>query len=191
MGLDIEKEILFEKGPIAIFSRDRIISIVVDYLNKKSINTSSNEISELFAEVHKEFNSEMLRYIKILPHVEKFLEKLKANNIKIGIVTSDTKNNTNKILDYLNISKLVDVVVGKECTVEDKSTGIPVYKALSQIESYSSNTICIGDTETDIIMADMSKCKAGIAVATGQITLESLKSISKYAISNMDEICVL
>lgn len=191
MGLDLKRGVLFEKGPIAIFGREKIISIVINYLSSKNIISNYNEISELFIKVHNEFKLIMLEYIHLIPGVKEFLVDLKRNDIKIAIVTSDTKDNTDIIINYLKINHLVDAVIGKDCTVEDKSTGIPAIKALSMLSSCNENAVCIGDTEVDILMAKNSKCSACISVATGQITLKSLKNLSKFTVSNMKEISIL
>lgn len=188
MGYDFGTRRLRPEGPIALVSREEVIDVVVSFLRHRSIPASIDSISELFIKEHQRFLEEIFKYIQILPGVQNILVQLKQYGVKTAIVTTDTVINTNEILRYLKLENMFDAVIGKESTKEPKPTGIPAIVALNILNLPADQVVCIGDAPMDLIMAQNSSLKAGIGVATGQITSGSLQVYSPYIATSLHEL---
>lgn len=191
MGYSIKRKKLLHRGPVGIVSREEVIKILLTNFNKLKINISKQDISDLFIEVHKIFLHEMNNYVKILPNVTNFIQKLKENNIKIAIVTADETENAKKCLKLLMLDKFIDVYVGREHSNLPKSSGEHAKIAVNLLNVKKENTICIGDAPMDIIMAKNSQLKAGIGVSLGQNSYNKLLKHSKYIIRSYKDIKIL
>lgn len=188
MGYSTKERRLRPEGPIALVSREEVIGILHKFLLSKGAPSSEAMLSELFIKEHEAFAKDLFRYIHLLPGVREFLIQLKKYSIKMAVVTTDTVVNTHEILRHLEIDDLFDVVIGKESTKEPKVTGIPAREALRLLNLMPDDAVCLGDAPMDIIMAKQSGLKAGIGVATGQLSYDILKKHSPYAASSLSEI---
>lgn len=184
MGYDTKEEKLLEEGPIAIVSRNRVIEILEEYLIEQGCEREELHIDRDFVEVHQQFKQDMLQYVVLLDGVKELLTELKKQKVKIGIVTSDTVDNTKKIMEHLGCLQEFDCLIGKESTKEDKMSGIPAKLAMKQLEAKPENTLCVGDTDADIQMAKNAGCRA-LAVATGQIRYGTLLERSRYTVEDL------
>ena len=188
MGLDLKTKKLQPKGPIALVSRDKVVDVIVGYMNRQSIKIKHVDVSNIFDKEHSLFNKELNQYIQLIPNTLKFVETLKQLGVKTAIVTSDTILNTNTFLDQWEINNLFDFVVGKESTVESKDTGIPAQYAMDKLNVSPENTIAIGDAPIDILMAVKAKMLGGIGVATGQLPIETLRVYTPFTCNTLSEI---
>lgn len=186
MGLDINTGKLLPNGPIALVSRDRVIEILIEYFDNEGRVVYPHDIAHTFDQVHSIFNKEVNRYLKLIPEAIEFVEKVKRLGIKTAIVTSDTEENTKSFLDYYSINHLFDYIVGKGS--HSKDTGVPASHAVMKLDSKLEKTVVIGDAPIDIEMANNAFLKAGIGVATGQVTLEELKTYTNYVCASLSEI---
>lgn len=188
MGYCCSDRKLRPEGPIALVSREEVIDVVMAFLQSRLIVPSAEVLSELFVREHEAFLEEIFEYIHILPGVMDLLEQLKKHGVKTSVVTTDTVINTNETLRYLGIESLFAAVIGKESTKEAKATGVPAIAALKLLELNADQVVCIGDAPMDLIMAQQSELKAGIGVATGQITSTELLNHSQYVVASLQEL---
>lgn len=185
MGYSNKSRKLIPEGPVGIAPREFVIEKVVCFLNTLNLKIVNDEISKIFNEVHLEMIPLMNSIVKILPGVKALFKILKKYNIKIAIVTSDTELNTKLFLKINNIFNYVDLIIGRESTIEHKNTGIPAKIAVEKLRLDSNNIICIGDAPMDIIMANNANLLASIGVLTGQTTKEEMYMHTNYIIQNL------
>ena len=188
MGYDSQNPHLLEKAPIALLSREALIDMTYSEITDFGIKANKEEITKIFAEVHKEFLSEMYDYIKIIDGAEDLFIRLKEKNVKLAVVTSDDYINAIKVLEHLNLTKYFDLVIGKDNCTQAKKTGEPALVALKQLNSKPEHTISIGDAPMDYEMAINAKLKGSILVATGQMSETSLKELTNTTTSNLKNI---
>ena len=188
MGYSIETCKLLPAGPVGVAPREKVIEVVVDYLNSIKINVSFSEIGSIFNEIHTQLPIDKNSYVKILPGVKKLFNILKKYDIKISIVTSDTELNTLNFLKENEILNYVDLIIGRETTVEHKNTGIPAIIAIEKLNIKSDNIVCIGDAPMDLIMSKNSNCLASIGVLTGQTCEKDLKLYTQFIVENLEEL---
>ncbi|HOJ62977.1 MAG TPA: HAD family hydrolase [Spirochaetota bacterium] len=188
MGFSLAKEKLNRDGPTGLFDRSFIINIVVSKLRNLKIETTFEEIDNIFKKVHNDFLNEIDKYTKVIPEVYDFIFKLKEKDVKLALITSDSIKNTDIILKHIGMENLFDIVIGKENCSEPKVSGKPALFALEKLKMNAYNTVCIGDAPMDKTMADNANILKTILVATGQITYNYLKRISKYSTKSLGEL---
>lgn len=95
---------------------------------------------------------------KLYPNVLSTLLFLKSRNIKLGIVTSKTKEHMRNDFDKLHINHLFDIIVTSDDIKRPKPDGESIVYALDQLGSDKSASIYVGDTYNDYLAA----CDAGV-----------------------------
>lgn len=190
LGYDINSGKMLSDGITALYSRAIIIQIFCKDLKDFRVDISEKELEEIFDYVNTIFYKEMVKYTKPINSAIEFIKKLRKMDVKIGIVTSDSKESTELTLKHFDWENLFDIVIGRESTKETKESGIPVKLALEQLNACSENTIMIGDAPMDYIAAQNAGVEKTILVATGQINKNDLLKTSDYVLDSLKEICI-
>lgn len=170
------------------FLAKRNILITCDYIEK--INAMSFKevakytlerfnLNETEEDIIKEWN-EMARYeycnkIKLKPNVKEYLEKLKNNNVKIGLATSSPKCLYEPVLKNNNIYEYFDVLKSLEDVKRDKNYP-DIYLLVAESLKLSPKE-CVGFE--DILVGVNTMKKANFKV---------IGVYDKYAYSDIDEI---
>lgn len=191
LGYDINTGKMLSEGITALYSRQIIINLFCKDLNDLNIKITENELEKIFDEVNEIFYKEMQKYTKPIDSAIDFIKKLKQKGLKLGVVTSDSKESTLLTLKHFNWENLFDSVIGRESTKETKESGVPVKLALEEMKANPKNTIMIGDAPMDYIAANNANVEKTILVATGQITKQDLEKTSKFVVNSLDEIQIL
>lgn len=190
LGYDIESKKMLSDGITALYSRSVIIEIFCKDLNNIGINITQKDLETIFDEVNITFYKNMHKYTKPIESAINFIKKLKTYNVKLGIVTSDSKESTMLTLKHFAWENLFDIVIGRESTIETKESGVPVKLALELIGSKPENTVMIGDAPMDYIAAKNANIEKTILVATGQICQKELARTTNYTVNNLNEITI-
>lgn len=190
LGYDINSGKMLSDGITALYSRVIIIQIFCKDLKDFGVDISEKKLEKIFDYVNTIFYKEMVKYTKPINSAVEFIKKLRKTDVKIGIVTSDSKESTELTLKHFDWENLFDIVIGRESTKETKESGIPVKLALEQLNACSENTIMIGDAPMDYIAAQNAGVEKTILVATGQINKNDLLKTSDYVLDSLKEICI-
>lgn len=191
MGYDTISGKLIPEGPIALLPRCDVTIAVQNKLSSYGIDALKCDIEKIFDEVHEEFRSsiqkETATHVKILDGAEELFLSLKERNVKLGVITSDSRKNTEKILEYLNITQYFDLVMGKDDCDEPKRTGKPALVALKKLHSNPHNSISVGDAKMDFDMAFNADLEGAILVSTGQTPFSTLLNYTPFAVKSLRE----
>lgn len=190
LGLDTKTGLLIKEGPIAIFSREVVVTSLINKLKECGVSGNSSTIEEIFKKVHENFLPDIYNYVKIIEDAKILFDKLKSVEIKLAVVTSDMHANTDAILKHLGLEKYFDLVIGKDDCSKAKKTGEPAKIALKKLNVKAENTISVGDAEMDYLMAKNAGLKGSILVATGQTPLEELLDYTPTSVEKLKEIHV-
>jgi len=188
MGLDVSTGRLRPEGPIALVSREEVISVVLHELAGMGVAATEPALGQLFVQEHQAFLPELFSYVRMLPGVRELLVQLKQAGVKTAVVTTDTVPNTLETLGRLGLDHLFDAVIGKESTKEPKTSGVPATLALQRLGLPPKGAVCIGDAPMDLIMAQKGGLQAGIWVATGQIEGARLAQYSPYGVESLHDL---
>lgn len=190
LGLDTKTGLLIKEGPIAIFSREVVVTSLINKLKECGVSSNSSTIEEIFKKVHENFLPDIYNYVKIIEDAKILFDKLKSVEIKLAVVTSDMHANTDAILKHLGLEKYFDLVIGKDDCSKAKKTGEPAKIALKKLNVKAENTISVGDAEMDYLMAKNAGLKGSILVATGQTPLEELLDYTPTSVEKLKEVQV-
>lgn len=189
MGYDPVTKKLKETGPVGIASREEVISrFIQEIQNRYDLSVPFEEMDDSFKEVHSDFKKDADAFIVPIAGCSDFFERLKQNNVRMAVITSDAKEMTLHTLKLLDLEKYFDLVITKEDTTEPKHTGQPALLALKKMNASAANTIAIGDAPMDAQMAKNACLKAAVLLATGQIGYDDLKKYSEFVIDNLKKI---
>jgi phosphonatase-like hydrolase len=180
------------------------INVVMGYPKPEAIREllksfPDAEINDaLVQQIHSVFVEKMLNYYKNDPYirekdgVRETFEKLKEQNIKIGIDTGFSRNITDVIIDRLGWRKdgLFDVSVASDEVENGRPFPDMVFKAMEAVGVTEAAEVAkVGDTASDLHEGTSAGCKYVIGVTTGAYTEEELKKEPHtHLISNIREV---
>lgn len=188
LGFSLETQKLRPEGPIGLVSRDEVIKIMNDYLLSRDVDSTVEQIAQLFVEEHEKFAGEIFNYIELLPGVTELLARLHEKEVKCAIVTSDTPENAERIMKHLGIDNYFSVMLGKGSTKETKKTGAPALMAVELMGLPKENVITVGDAPMDIIMAKNGGLRGGIGVTTGQTVRDVFLNHTPHVVDSLEEL---
>ncbi|MFK5976740.1 MAG: HAD family hydrolase [Sulfurovum sp.] len=121
----------------------------------------------------------------LLPFARETL-KLASQYATLGVVTTKTAKYSIELLEYNDIMRYFEVLVGREDVENPKPHPEPILKALSKLQIDTSEIWMVGDTCMDMSSASSANIK-GIAVTCGYGTKKSLESCSDIVVDNAFE----
>ena len=188
MGLNVKTNTLMIDGPIAIKSRQEVIESVVNKFVELKYDLTTKDISDVFRKVHREFKDSNLDYVKPIPEACNFVKSCHTQNLKLALITSDTRTNAEIAIKKLGLDKIFQLIIGVEDGFGSKSIGIPAKYACERMGLSSNNVIAIGDAPMDYQMSMNSQLLGSILVETGQIPIKDLLKLTPYCVKNLSEI---
>ncbi|WP_024791814.1 HAD family hydrolase [Lebetimonas sp. JS138] len=96
---------------------------------------------------------------KLLPFTKEALNKAKEF-ARLGIVTTKTAKYSKELLDYFNLTKFFEVLIGREDVINPKPHPEPIFKAIHFMKANKENTFMVGDTCLDVLSAKEAGIKA-------------------------------
>jgi beta-phosphoglucomutase len=136
------------------------------------------EINKLALEKEQIYREIYAPYLKPVKGLLQFLEKLKGNNIPVGVATSAPKENVDFILNGLNILKYVDVVVDDSMVSKGKPDPEIYLKTAQMLNKEPGNCVVFEDS----LSGTKSAFDAGTKVIAITTTLPAEKHIYAHQI---------
>jgi phosphoglycolate phosphatase len=96
----------------------------------------------------------------------------------LGVVTTKTAKYSIELLEDMGLMAYFDVLVGREDVENPKPHPEPILKAMSKLQSVTSEYWMIGDTPMDMLSAKSAKINA-VAVTCGYASEQSLQKHTK------------
>lgn len=175
MGLNPETHEIIVGGPIHI-ERVEIIRRTREYLRKFSINSSIEDIAELFNEVDHLVN--FTDHAKSIPNVQPVLEKIRNSGAKLVLVTHDSTQPAIHQLASVGLFDYFDKVLGLDIDSPYLAKPAPdmLQYACKVLNVDVTKSIVIGDDDRDLLMGKNAGAKACIGVLSGKSKCEELKN---------------
>lgn len=129
---------------------------------------------ELFIRIYKENYFEQMIYSTLYPEVEETLEKIKESGNTVSLLTTKVQDQADRIIDYFNLRKYFDLVMGRRDGMKYKPSPDPLLFICNELKVGLNNTLMVGDTELDIQCGKTAGAKT-CAVLYGYRTEEMLK----------------
>lgn len=103
-----------------------------------------------FITVYKENYFKQMEYSSLYNEVEKTLYELKKRGVKISLLTTKVQDQAEKIVEYFNLGKYFDLIMGRRDGISHKPSPEPLLAICKELNIDTKNTIMVGDTELDI-----------------------------------------
>ncbi|MCG3221059.1 MAG: HAD family hydrolase [Candidatus Heimdallarchaeota archaeon] len=167
MGLNPDTLEIIWGGPIHI-ERVEIIRRTREYLRKFSINSTVEDIAEIFDEVDSlvDFSDN----VEVYEGVNKVLQELRKEKIKTLLVTHDGKEPAEKQLMSAGLFHLFDLVLGLDIDSPYNAKPAPdmLQYACKILEVDVTKSVVIGDDDRDMLMGKNAGASCCIGVLTGR-----------------------
>ena len=175
MGLNPETHEIILGGPILI-ERVEIIRRTRAYLRTLSINSSIEEIANLFDEV--DYLIDFTEHVKSINGIQEVLEKIRNSDAKLIIVTHDSTEPAAKQLASAGLYDYFDQVLGLDIDSPYQAKPAPdmLQYACKVLNVEVCKSIVIGDDDRDLLMGRNAGALACIGVLTGKSKAEEFKN---------------
>lgn len=116
-----------------------------------------------FPDIHPEESAAVYRQhqqekadelVKLFPGIVELLESLREKGLKVGIVTSRTRESTGFYLDKFGIADYFDEIVTCDDTDKHKPDPEPILLGLKKLKADANHTLMIGDSPFDMKCAN-------------------------------------
>ncbi|OLS29857.1 MAG: Phosphoglycolate phosphatase [Candidatus Heimdallarchaeota archaeon AB_125] len=174
MGLNPETEEIDHKGPIHI-ERVEIIRRTREYLRTFSINSSIEEIAELFDEV--DHLIDFTEYVEAFDGVSSLLNQLRDKGIKLMVSTHDSTEPASKQLASAGLFDYFDLIYGLDIDSPYQAKPAPdmLQYGCKTLEVDISKSIVVGDDDRDLLMGRNAGALACIGVLSGKAEEKDFK----------------
>lgn len=141
-----------------------------------------------FINVYKGMYFDFINDSKMYDNAFLLFDKLKRNDIKLGLLTTKGQDQAEKISNYFDFAKYLDVVEGRKNGFAIKPAPDQLLKICNELNIEPINTLMVGDTELDIQCGKDAGAKT-CAVSFGYRNVEEIKKLSPdYLIDDLSEI---
>lgn len=133
------------------FCRDHIIpsmgAPLVDQMRRFSGLEDVTHLVDAYREVNLRLHDD---YVKPFEAVKEVLERLQANGIKLGVVTTKMRLTTERGLRFVGIHAYMDAVITIDDVKNAKPHPEPVLKAMELLGADPATTLMLGDSTVDM-----------------------------------------
>lgn len=105
----------------------------------------------------------LMHEVRIFPGMERVIRQLKAHNLKLGIVTSRTKEEVEGGFSLFGLNHYFDCILTVSDTKNHKPHPEPLLKCMAMLDANPRQTLYIGDSHNDMKCAKNARAKFGLA----------------------------
>jgi phosphoglycolate phosphatase len=127
----------------------------------------------------KNFREEENKRMRLFPNTINVLESLRARGIKVGIASN--RRYAKRPLEYLGITKYMDVIIGLENAENPKPAPDVLVKALEALAMGPANALYVGDTDLDMQTAVAADVR-GVGMTTGNFDAKGLTDAGAWRV---------
>ncbi|HBR00688.1 MULTISPECIES: HAD family hydrolase [unclassified Roseofilum] len=122
----------------------------------------------------------------VLPGVAEVFDRLRRSHLKLGVVSSDIRENIEKFLDFYQLSDYIQIIQGAEPHLTKPNPQV-FWSACEQLGVSPQEVLMVGDAPGDFTMARNAQAAGSIGVAWGWSRRPNLDK-ADVAIAKLDEI---
>ena len=176
-NFDVSREEVYKHIGIPLWSQLEL------YLGKQSPE-EFQKILQTHSSYQKQIYTETL---KAFEGVAEGLKELKKRGVKLGIVSSRTRDSLDRYMKYVNLFDYFTVISTPEVTDNHKPHPDPVLWALDQLKSDKESTIFVGDAVFDIESGNSAGTDTAF-VTWGHNSEEHVGGNPTYIINRFEEL---
>jgi len=158
-----------------------ITKLIEKLIEMNGITADRDVVVDMFL---KHYSDHLVDNSPAYPGVKETLQKL--DDYKKAVISNKREALSQKILDELDLSQYLDLVVGSDTTPERKPSPVPVLHVLSKFGVRPEEAVIVGDSNFDIEAGKAAGIRT-VAVTYGYRPLEMLKD-ADFKIDRMDKL---
>ena len=174
MGVDLGTQKILPGGPVGYKPRATIITSVAGWLGNLQITAGDDKLAEIFREVDADLQDSGDFNANALPGIVDGIKRLKHSGFKVSVYTSDRYKNTQRVLELLGLRDDIDAVVGGDDVRYPKPDPEGFHKACHLVGVDAAQSVYVGDTADDMLMAKRSGSAGRYGITHGLATREEL-----------------
>jgi phosphoglycolate phosphatase len=186
-GYDPVEQRTDPQGPLAIATTAQIAAIAAGALYRHGIPWPDAE-----DRVRLAFRTGpgLASLIRPAGNVAANLQRLHHARVRVAVVTTDYRSDTEETLRLLGISDMVDSLVCGDDGMPGKPAPDMLLTACQSLGVPPQRTAVVGDTLGDLLMAERAGAGLRVAVLSGAGTRELLEAHADVVLQSIDEITV-
>ena len=153
---------------------------------------SFDEAHKIIQDIWEEGDTSSEDSLKAITDIRMLFKILKANNVKIAISTSDSREGTELTLKELRLEKYVDhVVCGDDPNIIPKPNPYSALTICRELGVSPQDTVMVGDTAADVEMAKAANLGWNVGVLSGVGNSSDLLPEAEFVIHSVKDILPL
>jgi phosphoglycolate phosphatase len=175
-------------GPLATAPMEKLYTVAAAVLYQHGFGWDDAE-----AHVENLFKTEMTavslsELVRPVADVQSLLSQLRAADVRIAVVTTDDRSPTQQTLALLGIENQVEYLACGDDPIRLKPAPDAVLAACAHLEVAPAHTLLVGDTVTDMLMAERAGAGCRAAVLTGAGDRDSLAVHADVVLNSIADI---
>jgi phosphoglycolate phosphatase len=140
----------FSIETILTFIGDGADALVERAFYARGVVFNSDELVRMIASYELAYGARLASSTKVYEGVVDIIAELRTKGVGIGICTNKTEDKAISVVEALDISKYVDVIVGARRGQPPKPSPIPLLRALQHFGLGAIDTVMVGDSNVDV-----------------------------------------
>ncbi len=187
LGFDMERKRILPDSPLATASRRELFVVIATALYQRGLPwVTAWDISQRL-----ENGFEEGRWVTPRGDLRRLLERLHRCGIRTAVVTTDRRANTEVVLESLGVLGFVDCLVCADDGFPVKPAPDMLTEAIRCAGVRPDQTLMVGDTIYDMLMAERAGVQARIGIANGGGSEEMLRRYTLAVIHSLDDLEVV
>lgn len=186
VGYDAKNARILPDSPLATASRNELLVIIATALYQRGLSwVQAIEVSQRLENGLEERSLALPR-----GDVCRLFMELHAHDVKIAVVTADSRTHTRAALEHLGLMQWVDALVCGDDGLRGKPAPNMLHRALAEVNISAAESLMVGDTFYDVLMAERAGIAMCIGIAGGGGSADMLIQHCPIVIHSLDEIRV-
>lgn len=155
---------------------------------KRELGMNDEQAAKAVEKYRERYSESGIFKLRVYDGVENLIKELKKSGIKVAIASSKPEKFVMRLVDYLNISPLIDFIAAPESDKAPEGKTVLVERAVNHFGVEKSRALMVGDRYFDIDGANGAGIES-VGVTFGYGSKEELKKAgSTYLADNVEDI---
>jgi len=190
MGYDPQQQRTEPQSPLAIAATSQLQTIVAAVLYRHGIPWPEAEDRARSAFRQTAADLPLADLIRPTGDVAGLLQRLQTAGVRVAVITTDHRAETEETLRIMGIAHLVDHLVCGDDDLPPKPAPDTLLAACDKLEMEPARVVVVGDTVADLLMARRAGAGLKVAVLTGVGDPALLRTHADVVLHSIDEIAV-
>jgi HAD superfamily hydrolase (TIGR01509 family) len=188
LGYDPDQRCTLSQSPLSIAKTEQLLAIVAGALYRDGVPWP--EAQDRTRHVFEKASADLPLASLVRPagDVLGLLAQLQRVGVRVAVVTTDGRAETEAALHLLDAGPYVDDVICGDDGFPSKPAPDMLLAACHRLQVDPSRTISVGDTQADLLMAQRAGAGLRVAVLTGPSDYETLAVAADVVIESIDSI---